>query len=277
MTIGKVLEELRKLGVEGVTRHHLYEWERRGYIAPRKIGKAKIERNDYSNDDVEKIARMWSFYQKGYTPRLAFRLGNHSPLDCFIYNNKAVADVLIRYLHDKIPSTATLDAPEISSLKEDREIEEFLDTVMQNIHMRFRPEPLYLLASKLLESLGQNHIDVILALDNFATAIAGAAAMVALEKAKEFPMIIAFDGKVKSGGLKEGAEVVLVQGIVKNIDTVREAIGKLKTAKCKISRVIAILDQLERDVTVAKFFKAHSINIESIFREDALFIRRTDF
>lgn len=67
MTTGEVLQQ-----VEGLPKDLLYYFESKGYIKPRKIQYARVERNDYSEDDLKKVKLLWHYYSQGFRPRVAY-------------------------------------------------------------------------------------------------------------------------------------------------------------------------------------------------------------
>jgi DNA-binding transcriptional MerR regulator len=67
MRTGEVLQQ-----VDGMTKDLLYYFESKGYVKPRKIEYARVERNDYSDDDLKKIKLIWRYYSQGFRPRVAY-------------------------------------------------------------------------------------------------------------------------------------------------------------------------------------------------------------
>ena len=59
--------------IPGITMDHLHNWERQGYLSPRRIKVGKKRIRDYSEKDVTLIKTMWGFYRKGLSPRNAYR------------------------------------------------------------------------------------------------------------------------------------------------------------------------------------------------------------
>jgi hypothetical protein len=59
--------------IPGITMDHLHNWERQGYVSPSRISIGKKEIRDYSNKDVCFLKTMWSYYQKGCSPKNAYR------------------------------------------------------------------------------------------------------------------------------------------------------------------------------------------------------------
>jgi hypothetical protein len=67
MTTGELLQQ-----VEGLTKDLLYYFESKGYIKPRKVYYARVERNDYSEDDLRKVQLIWHYYSQGFRSRVAY-------------------------------------------------------------------------------------------------------------------------------------------------------------------------------------------------------------
>ncbi|OGP95149.1 MAG: hypothetical protein A2Z19_04440 [Deltaproteobacteria bacterium RBG_16_54_18] len=59
--------------IPGITMDHLHNWERQGYVSPNRINVGKKEIRDYSGKDVYFLKTMWSYYQKGCSPKNAHR------------------------------------------------------------------------------------------------------------------------------------------------------------------------------------------------------------
>ena len=59
--------------IPGITMDHLHNWERQGYVSPSRISVGKKEIRDYSGKDVYFLKTMWSYYQKGCSPKNAYR------------------------------------------------------------------------------------------------------------------------------------------------------------------------------------------------------------
>jgi hypothetical protein len=59
--------------IPGITMDHLHNWERQGYVSPNRISVGKKEIRDYNNKDVCFLKTMWSYYQKGCSPKNAYR------------------------------------------------------------------------------------------------------------------------------------------------------------------------------------------------------------
>jgi len=70
MTIGQVMAQ-----IDGeIARDFIYYLENKGYIDPEKITtpSRKIQRREYSEDDVLKIRLIWGYYEQGFSPRVAY-------------------------------------------------------------------------------------------------------------------------------------------------------------------------------------------------------------
>ncbi len=59
--------------IPGITMDHLHNWERQGYLAPGRIRVGKKEVRDYTEQEALLVKTMWFHYQKGLSPRNAFR------------------------------------------------------------------------------------------------------------------------------------------------------------------------------------------------------------
>jgi len=59
--------------IPGITVDHLHNWERQGYLAPSRMKVGKKQIRDYSEQDVIFIRAMWFYYQKGLSPKNAYR------------------------------------------------------------------------------------------------------------------------------------------------------------------------------------------------------------
>jgi hypothetical protein len=59
--------------IPGITMDHLYNWERQGYLAPGRISVGKKRVRDYSEKELHLLKAMWFYYQKGLSPKNAYR------------------------------------------------------------------------------------------------------------------------------------------------------------------------------------------------------------
>ncbi len=59
--------------IPGITMDHLHNWERQGYLAPGRIRVGKKEIRSYTEKEALLVKTMWFHYQKGLSPRNAFR------------------------------------------------------------------------------------------------------------------------------------------------------------------------------------------------------------
>jgi DNA-binding transcriptional MerR regulator len=59
--------------IPGITMDHLHNWERQGYLAPGRIRVGKKQIRDYTEKEAHLIKAMWFHYQKGLSPRNAYR------------------------------------------------------------------------------------------------------------------------------------------------------------------------------------------------------------
>ena len=59
--------------IPGITMDHLHNWERQGYLAPGRISVGKKLIRDYTEKEVHLVKAMWSYYQKGLSPKNAYR------------------------------------------------------------------------------------------------------------------------------------------------------------------------------------------------------------
>jgi hypothetical protein len=60
-------------GIPGITMDHLHNWERQGYLAPGRIRVGKKQIRDYTEKEALLVKTMWFYYQKGLSPRNAYR------------------------------------------------------------------------------------------------------------------------------------------------------------------------------------------------------------
>ncbi len=68
VTTGELLAK-----VPPVTKDQLYYFEAKGFIRPKKVSVGKVERNDYSDDDLKMVASISKYYQQGFPPKVAFQ------------------------------------------------------------------------------------------------------------------------------------------------------------------------------------------------------------
>ena len=66
VTTGEVLAQ-----VPGLTYARLYYFEAKGFIRPHKVSSGKLERNDYSQDDLQLVKAMQHYCAQGFTPKVA--------------------------------------------------------------------------------------------------------------------------------------------------------------------------------------------------------------
>ena len=59
--------------IPGITMDHLHNWERQGYLAPGRIRVGKKQIRDYTAKEALLVKTMWFYYQKGLSPRNAYR------------------------------------------------------------------------------------------------------------------------------------------------------------------------------------------------------------
>ena len=59
--------------IPGMTMDHLHNWERQGYLAPGRIRVGKKQIRNYTEKEALLIKVMWFHYQKGLSPRHAYR------------------------------------------------------------------------------------------------------------------------------------------------------------------------------------------------------------
>ncbi len=59
--------------IPGITMDHLHNWERQGYLAPGRIGVGKKQIRNYTEKEALLVKVMWFYYQKGLSPRNAYR------------------------------------------------------------------------------------------------------------------------------------------------------------------------------------------------------------
>jgi DNA-binding transcriptional MerR regulator len=59
--------------IPGITMDHLHNWERQGYLAPNRISVGRKQIRDYTEKEVLLVKAMWFYYQKGLSPKNAYR------------------------------------------------------------------------------------------------------------------------------------------------------------------------------------------------------------
>jgi DNA-binding transcriptional MerR regulator len=59
--------------IPGITMDHLHNWERQGYVSPNRISVGKKQIRDYSTNEAHLLKAMWAYYQKGFSPKNAYR------------------------------------------------------------------------------------------------------------------------------------------------------------------------------------------------------------
>jgi DNA-binding transcriptional MerR regulator len=59
--------------IPGITMDHLHNWERQGYLAPGRIRVGKKQIRNYTEKEARLVRVMWFYYQKGLSPRNAYR------------------------------------------------------------------------------------------------------------------------------------------------------------------------------------------------------------
>ena len=59
--------------IPGITMDHLHNWERQGYLAPGRIRVGKKQIRNYTEKEALLVKVMWFYYQKGLSPRNAYR------------------------------------------------------------------------------------------------------------------------------------------------------------------------------------------------------------
>jgi DNA-binding transcriptional MerR regulator len=59
--------------IPGITMDHLHNWERQGYLAPGRIRVGKKQIRNYTEKEAYLVKVMWFYYQKGLSPRNAYR------------------------------------------------------------------------------------------------------------------------------------------------------------------------------------------------------------
>ena len=68
MTTGEVIAQ-----VPGLTYARLYYFEAKGFIRPRKVSSGKVERNDYSEKDLQLIKALQHYSSQGFPPKVAYQ------------------------------------------------------------------------------------------------------------------------------------------------------------------------------------------------------------
>ena len=64
--------------VPGLNRRFVYYLESQGYIRPKRLPKRRIDRRDYSDDDVVVVRETWRYYSRGLSLQAAARLATTS-------------------------------------------------------------------------------------------------------------------------------------------------------------------------------------------------------
>jgi DNA-binding transcriptional MerR regulator len=59
--------------IPGISMDHLHNWERQGYLAPGRIRVGKKHIRNYTEKEALLVKVMWFYYQKGLSPRNAYR------------------------------------------------------------------------------------------------------------------------------------------------------------------------------------------------------------
>jgi DNA-binding transcriptional MerR regulator len=59
--------------IPGITMDHLHNWERQGYLAPGRIRVGKKQIRNYTEKEAYLVKMMWFYYQKGLSPRNAYK------------------------------------------------------------------------------------------------------------------------------------------------------------------------------------------------------------
>lgn len=60
--------------VPGLNRRFVYYLESQGYISPKRLPKQRIDRRDYSEDDLAVVRETWRYYSRGLSLQAAARL-----------------------------------------------------------------------------------------------------------------------------------------------------------------------------------------------------------
>lgn len=58
---------------DDMSREFLYYLEKADFIRPTKLTRGKLDRRLYSEKDVEKIGLIWLYYQRGLSPKEAYK------------------------------------------------------------------------------------------------------------------------------------------------------------------------------------------------------------
>lgn len=85
----------------GITMDHLHNWERQGYLAPGRIRVGKKQIRNYTEKEARLVKVMWFYYQKGLSPRNAYRTAT-----------------------EEVLGTASAALSPLNDYREDREMEE---------------------------------------------------------------------------------------------------------------------------------------------------------
>jgi len=66
--------------IPGITMDHLHNWERQGYLDPGRIRVGKKQIRNYTEKEALLVKVMWFYYQKGLSPRNAYRTATEEVL-----------------------------------------------------------------------------------------------------------------------------------------------------------------------------------------------------
>jgi hypothetical protein len=70
--------------IPGITMDHLHNWERQGYLAPGRIRVGKKQIRNYTEKEARLVRVMWFYYQKGLSPRNAYRTATEEVVEKFL-------------------------------------------------------------------------------------------------------------------------------------------------------------------------------------------------
>src|SRR4030042_5080193 len=94
--------------IPGITMDHLHNWERQGYLAPGRIGVGKKQIRNYTEKEALLVKVMWFYYQKGLSPRNAYRTAPEEVLR----NASAAFSPLNDYREDRETEERKIDSTE---------------------------------------------------------------------------------------------------------------------------------------------------------------------
>jgi len=275
----KIGELIKEIGDDALTKDHIYHWEKIGLIKPKIIKKAKIDRKEYSERDLEIIGLIWKYRKEGFPPKIAYKKGLEEE-----NNRKDVKGILSRaqvffssfepfydgYKQDrdfgKINRLAFFPEVENRTKKKRRENIYF--------HLKFPSEQLYKLSSIFLKVIQREFPDAntLLGISDHASILVGAIAAIAFDK-KALPLLaLNTDQIYLESQIDANAKIVLVDDIVFSTNILYNLVNRIEKAKARILGSISIIE-LIKEKEKNKIGKT-PIKIVSIFNTKGDFLPR---